>query len=708
MTTLRSPVLIVWLTIAACCLTVPLAAAAPAPAPAPDDACAAASPNPPKPAAPDPAAPRISDLKFLQVTRLGNRARFRLAISGSNLGSGLGSAKVYFTTKDAAHPVEDVNYLTVNPRELVVEATVPIGAEISRVDVEVGGKSGSSDGLVVSFMPAPPIPALKSFGVVFEHQKNKQFPNLHSVLVTKKTGGDGVGFAGDPNLMQIELIPTGATDLRVALSNEHQMDLHFVAAADYEPQEVAVTVFDSTDLAKRRAVAAAVKAPPPSPPEDPDQPKVTGVDILFLDRSQGWGRLRIHGQGFGEPPCRPAFAVDEYVTKCLMGDRISQPACGETEEDKKRREEKERKRKGFCDAHGSQWDSWQAALRSALSTGVSPRNEVIGMEESEIVDYNDKMVDVFFKFKRASHYSWPFRPANVHLTVRKAVHKAQQTVDADGVTGTVTATMAKAFTVSQDLGPKRDPALSYRYTVLDKPSAKILLGDGVGENFYVLQLSVVNQGSKKVAIPLAAIQAEVEWAVGHKECIEGQTQPDHDYVEGSPTLSPIPLAAVSAYFDAYQKSQGWRARFFNILDGITTLAATLNPFVGPSFKDAQSVFTGGFIPGAHKVLGDLSGQQLQNLTGLSWETIETLSANGGSKEKLIYIQRNEQFADKAVDLPTISKQTRKQITSILDLDITSFQVEEGEAQQATPAAASGAPKATSPAPTGGASAAAKP
>src|SRR5689334_17093559 len=150
MTTLRrSPALIVWLTIAACCLTVPLAAAAPAPAPAPDDACAAASPNPPKPAAPDPAAPRISDLKFLQVTRLGNRARFRLAISGSNLGSGLGSAKVYFTTKDAAHPVEDVNYLTVNPRELVVEATAPIGAEISRVDVEVGGKSGSSDGLVV-------------------------------------------------------------------------------------------------------------------------------------------------------------------------------------------------------------------------------------------------------------------------------------------------------------------------------------------------------------------------------------------------------------------------------------------------------------------------------------------------------------------------------------------------------------------------------
>ncbi len=696
---------IVWLALAACCLAAPLAATPLAPVPMPCDGagggCPAMPPEKVAEPAEDPTTPRISDLKFSQLTSAGHRAKFRLVISGSNLGSAPGSTKVYFTTKDVAHPVEDVNVLTVSPRELVVEASAPFGAEVDQVKVNVDDKQcASSEGLMVSFVPTPPIPALQSFGVTFEHQKNAQFPNLHSVVVTKKTGDDGVGFAVDSNLMQIELIPTGATDLKVALSNERQLDLHFVAAADYEPQDVVVTVFDGTDLAKRKAIAVATKAVAPAPAEDPDQPKITSVDTVFIERSFGWGRLRIRGQGFGDPSTPP---VDKYVKKCLMKPSFEvQPKCEEEAKTKNApvaakcddRKDGWDEDKCLCARYSPLWEAWQKTVRAALTVGVSPRNEVIRTEEAEIVDYNDKMVDVFFRFKVAPHYSWPFQPANVHLTVKKAVHKAQQIVPAGAVSGIVTGTTPKTFTVSQDLGLKADSSLSYRYTVLDQPSAKILLGEGVSQNFYVLQLSVVNRGSKKVAIPLAAIQAEVEWAVGHQECKQGQTQPDFDYVEGSPTLAPIPLAAVSAYFDAYEKSSGKKAIFFNILDGITTLAATLNPFVGPSFKDAQSVFTGGFIPGAHKVLGDLSGQQLQNLTGLSWETVETLSANGGSKEKLIYIQRNEQFADKGVDLPKISKQTRKQISNILDLEITSFQVEEGEARQATPAAASGAPAAT--------------
>lgn len=117
------------------------------------------------------------------------------------------------------------------------------------------------------------------------------------------------------------------------------------------------------------------------------------------------------------------------------------------------------------------------------------------------------------------------------------------------------------------------------------------------------------------------------------------------FIEGPATVAPLPIASVSAYFGNAQKT-GLRPSFFNVLSGIATMVAGLVPFAGPDLKDAQVVFTGGLVPALGQIWVDLSAQQLQTLTSLSWETAETVPA-GGSMERYIYIQRGEEEAGRS-------------------------------------------------------------
>src|SRR5262249_26969729 len=155
----------------------------------------------------------------------------------------------------------------------------------------------------------------------------------------------------------------------------------------------------------------------------------------------------------------------------------------------------------------------------------------------------------------------------------------------------------------------------YHYTVLDRSQANSLFGQGVADSFYVIQLSVTNIGTKKVAIPLASIQAEIEWASGVKKSRaetgvgEGAgTSVSLEFLQGPETITPIPLEAVSGFFDAYQKKFGRGARYFNFLQGIATLGAAVIPFAGPSFRDGVAVLSSAGIPSLKIMTGDLSGQ----------------------------------------------------------------------------------------------------
>jgi hypothetical protein len=299
------------------------------------------------------------------------------------------------------------------------------------------------------------------------------------------------------------------------------------------------------------------------------------------------------------------------------------------------------------------------------------------VKRSVITYIDDKLIDVYFEFTLFEGYSKPFRLASTSLTLRKPGAKTLQTLNDVGVVATIAG--PDTFLASKEIGVRRDQNLEYRFNVIDQNQANSLFGRGISDTFYVIQLSVVNRGKKKVAVPRAAIQAEVEWLDGSVKSVN-----DLEYLEGPPTLPPSPLASVSGFFDAYNKVKGKKAVMFRILEGVANLGTSIIPFVGPGFKTSQLIFTGGVIPGLRLGFGDLSGQQLQNLTALSWQDVEVIPAAGGSLDKYVYIPRNDQFFGNGDAARLNLKNVRKRTINIQGLEVTGYEVTESEAIEATP------------------------
>lgn len=625
-------------------------------------------------------------------------------------------------------------------------------------------KSATSEGLSILIKAIPPDSMLQTFVMSFVPAQSKEFPNLHSLLLTKESGEAGVGFASNPNLMRIDLEPTGATDLDVVQSNEDRLDLHYVAAEGYTPTNVVVTVYSSTDLDRRRArfvgkVAPApaqagptsASGPPPanagsttasgaSPASGASAPgsdasgatasksgakggsaaqSITSVETIFLDRHDGNGRIRIYGKGFGRPAAPPPFAVDAFLCDCLerpspagppwrqvcgqFSEKFEDPAAEGMGDRTKLLADQSRARQAYCGVGDDgavaggpldRWQQWQCGMPATVS--VYGRNPSIRVERAEIIDMNDEMVDVYFEFTRHAGYAWPFRLAGVDLTVSTQGKQALQVVtsSAAAATAEVDATTTGVVHLSSAIGPAPDENLSYRYTVLADDEVARLLGDGIKDNFHVVEVSVVNDGAKKVQVPLAGMQAEVEWLYGEvkKPLVTSSSDgafhrvaANDFFLEGPATLAPVPMPTVSAYFGASKKNGERRVKTFNILEGITTLVGALIPFAGVGLKNGEVVFSSGFIPGLRHAWGDLTDQQLQNLTALSWQTAETLAANGGSVEKLVYIQKGVGFADGKEAVFSPPRTTRQQLSNIVGFEVVGYEVNDSPAKQATPA-----------------------
>jgi hypothetical protein len=278
----------------------------------------------------------------------------------------------------------------------------------------------------------------------------------------------------------------------------------------------------------------------------------------------------------------------------------------------------------------------------------------------------------------------------------------------------------KTYIASRDI--ESSQKLEYTYDVLDNESAKTLFGAGVATNFYAIQLSVTNMGDKKVAIPRSTIKVEAEWAYGPSEskdpkqaasvkqkdpCPEANpgatlksveatafadtTKPDktnavkipctpratNDYYEEGPvTLSPLSLQTVAAFFDGNEKVKGPKAKMFNIFEGAAIATTSLFPFLGQGFRDAHGAFTGSVVPGIRRGIGDLSGQQLQNLTGMSWQDVEVVGM-GDSVVKYVFIQRRD-----SVFSPGFDETVRKTIKNIEGMEVKGIEVTEGSAKTA--------------------------
>jgi hypothetical protein len=315
--------------------------------------------------------------------------------------------------------------------------------------------------------------------------------------------------------------------------------------------------------------------------------RIDDVEVLQLDRKLGTGSIKIGGANFGNEPNK--------ITVAIVPSYPGLPAFAPPDP---------------APDPDSAPDPY---------TCVSPKPAQRAKPPKVDTDTaNNDVVVVHFSFPCTVGYSAPFRIARVVLSVK-------------GDKG------EPSSSASYEMVPGRDKNLTYRSTILSQKQTASRFGGGIAKNFYAVQLSIVNQGSVKVQVPLASIQAEVEWLAG--------AQDKKFYREGPATVAPVPLTGAISYFSTHRQSTGARAKVFNYLQGLTTIGSAVQLFFGHGFAQGVAIAGGGFRQGLGQILPDLSDQQLANLTSQSFESIETVSGNGGSIEKVIFIQRGEEVLE---------------------------------------------------------------
>jgi hypothetical protein len=472
----------------------------------------------------------------------------------------------------------------------------------------------------------------------------------------------------------------------------------FQAPEDFQVKGLMVTVFDPASMMANnqpKFYSTPFKEKEKKP--DLNQPTIDEIAVTSLQRHSGYGTLRITGSGFGDYERPPITGERELL--CLLK-RPSDPRISDEQTDRIHLPEVDKKNPNYtarkigelplnqlppsgdelCQtALTKQPDQavWRKAIEERVNVMLTPRNPDFRIERTQVTYIDDHVIDVYFEFSRWDNYSTPLRLDNATVTINKGAVSAASTSDETSKYAAVVSS-PQTFVVRNQVGLPRDKNLEYRYTILSQKDAGYLFGDGIAENFYVIELAVVNNAQKKMAIPLGSIQAEVAWLYGQPK--KGGA---YFYEEGPATLPALPLGAVSGYFDAYQKSKGKWAKIFNVLDGVATLSATMVPVIR-ELERPGLILTTGVIPGMRKAIGDLSGEQIARLTSLSWEGVEEIPASG-SKTKFIYVPRAEQlFGDfKGRRSDGTSYVSRKKVIDLTALEVVGFEVTESQKKAGT-------------------------
>lgn len=629
--------------------------------------------------------PRVRGISVQKLTIAENdptQASIVIEISGEKFGKSPQPAAVKLINQDTGATV-DATIVSHNDSKIVASAQVPVGAKASKYvfqvsidNVPVIAPDHLSD-YAIEFKREKKDDHAKPFEITFETFKSEQYPNLYSLLITNKTAGSDPGFSSNPSLMKVDIVPAGATNVSIQPGGSPQKLLvTFLAPEKFEVKDVLVTVFDpNTTLGDNKPKSYSTQFKEKPPKGDPNQPTISNIEILSMQRRSGFGRLKIEGSGFGEYE-RPPITGEKELLCCGLRPMDPEVSPERTDEAGPGKEVCESIDGSKC----REMRLWRKRIEERVNVMLVPRNPDLRVERTQIMYIDDKTVDVYFEFTFYTNYSEPFRLASASLTVNKGA--VQEIRDSDP-SGDVSAVLAgpQTYVATREVGPPRDKNLEYRYVILEQNDASRLFGRGVGDYFYVIELAVVNNGKKKVAVPLASIQAEIEWRYG-------EVSKTVLFEEGPPTIPPLTLGSVSSYFDAFQKRDGKWARVFNILDGLTTLGAALVPVFGHNIERPTTILSGGLIPALRKGIGDLSSQQLQNLTTMSWENIEEVAA-GGSKTKYVYIPRADQSFGNP---PTSTGRTKgekpmkikKQIMNIRGLEVSGFEIVESEQKLATP------------------------
>lgn len=658
--------------------------------------------------------PAVTTVQAIEVKGDADNRIVSIEIAGTGFGKELSLSDVTVTLVDTVSGDRSDATVTVAKDNLITaRAEVARGeSETSRwlVELKIKDKAVETGNYRFKLEAVKPTgPKVRDIAVEYSEHPNPLEPTSRSLLITPKDDE----FSTDPAKMSVHILPTGATKITIEALSQQKMLVTFSAPEEFQVSDLFVTASDGTR-------ASAPDRQKPAKQQTSDKMKINRVDVLALQRRDGFGRIRISGEGFGAhdaPPysgdlellCDPeyrSYHVDEREDthkKKTASDYLQNTSDSTAKKKAEAEKTAALTVSAMCqnlddkltDASGNRtkpqptavdptWSpdelkraqenakfigirDWRKKIEKSVNVSLIPRNPDFRVERTLIMYADDKVIDVYFEFSHWESVSEPFRLDGVSVSATKDEPVSPPAAtDANAHHTTVADTPAKpnrvTYVASHDIGPPRDTNLEYRYTVLDAKDASHLFGSGVGENFYAIQLSLVNKGDKKVIVPLSSIQAEIEWAYDSSEA-------DNIYYdEGPATLSPMTLPGISSYFDLFQKTKGRRARLFNVLDGIVTLSASLVPVFGRNIERPNSIMSGGFIPGLKKSLGDMSSQQLQNLTSLSWDSLEEIPAGGG-KEKFVYIQRSGQSFSKD---PVI----KKEIKSIAGIEVSGFVVKD--------------------------------
>lgn len=254
--------------------------------------------------------PIIEVLSLREVSFAQNVVSFTVDISGDNFGSVASDLTgVQFVDQKGASVGTIREKSLFSNNKIVVKAEAPLGTTINTIRITTRGFTVEDTSFKLSLKePAPP-PKVAPFEIKHETLSSPDSP-IKTLSISSEEGK----FDSNPHRMSVELIPAGASNVLVRPgSNPHNLIVDFMAPEKYEVKDVVVTVYNSSDLDARAPTASSRPFKEKKPQADPNQPTISKVEVLYLQRNRGAGRLKIEGSGFGNYR-RPKITAEEFIS----------------------------------------------------------------------------------------------------------------------------------------------------------------------------------------------------------------------------------------------------------------------------------------------------------------------------------------------------------------------------------------------------------
>jgi len=167
--------------------------------------------------------------------------------------------------------------------------------------------------------------------------------------------------------------------------------------------------------------------------------------------------------------------------------------------------------------------------------------------------------------------------------------------------------------------------------MVPKDQAGNKYGNGVAKNFFVIQISIVNECPMAIVVPLGGISVAAA---------ESPSDKDPEECRENGTLVAFSLDHVTSIYSADRKLTGRRAIYFNVIQAAATIGSAIEPFFASGFTKGVAILGGGFTTASKEIFVDMSAEQLQNLTSQSFGSTEQVAAHG-SLQKFVFVRRSE-------------------------------------------------------------------